>query len=292
MSNIISKYICIGLSLAWLPMNAQQIAIPRIEQMPNIPSPYLMRNWKQVATDYDNFVFNTAKAGTYLPITSINPSSGINYSNVQNIRMDSYVGQSSHGNAAEAINIIPAIVGASLAGVDKTAHLNTNWVQKVKDFFNLKNGQNVYLNGYSGSTGNDWWYEIMPNLFFYQLYTLYPNADPDFATQFTAIADRQLDVIFKLGAKTQPWTAPSFNYRAFNLLTGLPNTSSVPEPESAGSIAWLLYQAYSKTANPKYLQGAELALDFLQGWSSNPSYEIQLRCRPHECGGRDELRYG
>jgi len=66
------------------------------------------------------------------------------------------------------------------------------------------------------------------------------------------------------------------NYRAFNLLTGLPNTNSVPEPESAGSIAWILYQAYVQTKEPKYLQGAELALDFLQNWTTNPSYEIQL----------------
>ena len=66
------------------------------------------------------------------------------------------------------------------------------------------------------------------------------------------------------------------NYRAYNLLTGTPNTSSVPEPESAGSIAWLLYQAYAATGNEKYRTGAEMALDFLQNWTSNPSYEIQL----------------
>lgn len=262
--------------ICFMNINAQQTDIPRINLMPDKPSPYLMHDWKQVAVDYDNFVFNTTKTGTNLPLTNINPATGINYSDIQHIRMDTYVGQSNHGNVAEAINILPAIVGASLVGVDKTSHLNTNWVQKAKDFFNLKNGQNVYLNGYSSSTGNDWWYEIMPNVFFYQLYDLYPDADPDFATQFTTIADQQLEVLFKLGAKLQPWTAPSMNYRAFNLLTGLPNSSNVPEPETAGSIAWLLYQAYVETKNTTYLQGAELALDFLQSRTTNPSYEIQL----------------
>lgn len=269
-------YYIIVLSFFFLNSVGQQIAIPRISLMPDKPSPYLMRDWKKVAVDYDNFVFNTTKTGTYLPLTNINPAAGINYSDVQHIRMDTYVGQKNSGNVAEAINILPAVIGASLVGVDKSDHLNTNWVQKTKDFYNLKNGQNVYLNGYNSTTGNDWWYEIMPNVFFYQLYALYPEADQDFANQFRTIADRQLDVLFKLGAKLQPWTAPSLNYRAFNLLTGLPNSGSVPEPESAGSIAWLLYQAYAETKNTAYLQGAELALDFLQNLTTNPSYEIQL----------------
>jgi hypothetical protein len=259
----------------WLAF-AQQISIPRIELMPNLPAPYLLRDWKQVAIDYDNFVFNTSKTGTYLPITNISTADGINYPALNTIRMDTYVGQSDHGNVAEAINILPAIVGASLVGIDKTTHLDINWVEKIKDFYNLENGQNVYLNSYSADTGEDWWYEVMPNVFFYQLYTLYPDVDTDFDTQFTTIADRELNVLYQLGGEIQPWTVPEMNYRAFNLLTGLPNTTSVPEPETAGSIAWILYQAYNKTASPKYLQGAELALDFLENWTTNPSYEIQL----------------
>jgi len=255
---------------------AQQISIPRIDLMPNLPAPYVMRDWKQVAIDYDNFVFDTSKTGTYLPITNISTSNGINYPTLKTIRMDTYVGQTDHGNVAEAVNILPAIVGASLVGVDKTTQLNTNWVAKIKDFYNLKNGQNVYLNSYSTGTGDDWWYELMPNVFFFQLYSLYPTVDADFGTQFTTIADRELKVLNQLGGTVQPWKAPSMNYRAFNLMTGLPNSSSVPEPEAAGSISWLMYQAYTKTGNPKYLQGAELALDFLQNWTTNPSYEIQL----------------
>lgn len=256
---------------------AQQISIPRIDLMPNMPAPYVMRNWKQVALNYDNLVFDISKTGTYLPISSISATpNGVNYPDIKRIVMDSYVGQNDHGRVAEAINILPAVVGATLVGVDKTTQLNTNWVAKVKDFFNKQNGQNVYLNNYSTTTGNDWWYEIMPNVFFYQLYSLYPSVDTDFALQFTTIADRELGVLHKLGGTFQPWNPPSMNYRAFNLMTGLPNATSVPEPEAAGSISWLMYQAYIQTRSPKYRQGAELALDFLLSRTTNPSYEIQL----------------
>jgi hypothetical protein len=260
-------------SLSFYP---QQKSIPRIDQMPDFPSPYFLRDWKKVAVDYDNFVFDTELTGTYLPLTAIYSGGGINYPEINPIRMDTYVGQKNHGSVAEAINIIPAIVGASLVGIDKTAHLQTNWVLKVKDFFNRKNGQNVYLNNYSTGTGRDWWYETMPNVFFYQLLSLYPNIDPDFQTQFHTIAERQLDVVYKLGGTLQPWQYPNMNYRAFNLLTGKPLTTGVPEPEAAGAIAWILYQAYIQTQEGKYKQGAELALDFLHHWTSNPSYEIQL----------------
>ena len=43
--------------------SAQQITIPRIEQMPKIPSPYLMRDWKQVALGYDSLVFDFGRTG-------------------------------------------------------------------------------------------------------------------------------------------------------------------------------------------------------------------------------------
>jgi hypothetical protein len=267
---VICCFIAVGLC------RAEQKPVPRIEQMPNFPPAYAWRDWKKTATDYDNFVFDAAKTGTHLPLVRIHTGAGVNYPSLHTIRMDTYVGQSNHGNVAEAINIIPAIVGVSLVGVDKTSHFNTDWVTKVKDFFNLKNGQNVYLNNYSAGTGGDWWYETMPNVFFYQLAALYPGIDNDFVNQLITIADRQLEVVFRLGGTLYPWQPPHMNYRAFNLLTGKPASGGVPEPEAAGAIAWILYQAYLETQEEKYRQGADLALSFLNGWTQNPSYEIQL----------------
>jgi hypothetical protein len=264
-------YVCIVGSV----LGQQQIDVPRIEQMPDKPAPYQMKNWKQTAIDYDNFVFDVTKTGTNLPLVTVSPNAnGVNYPAVARMTMKSYVGANAV-NQAEAINIIPAIVGASLVGVDKTNHFSTNWITKVKDFFNLQNGQNVYLNAYSANTGNDWWYETMPNVFFYQLYDLYPNADSDFATQFTTVADRWLNVLYVLGGQLYPWQAPNMNHRSINLITNQ-TVGGVNEPESAGAIAWILHQAYRHTGERKYLQGAELALSFLQNWTSNPSYEIQL----------------
>jgi hypothetical protein len=116
----------------------------------------------------------------------------------------------------------------------------------------------------------------MPNVYFYQLKWLYPEATPEFESQFTEVANRWLYCVNQLGGSTTPWTNPNMNYRAFNLSTGLPLNESVPEPESAGSIAWLLYNAYRETGDRKYFEGAQLSMDFLTSFATNPSYELQL----------------
>lgn len=251
-----------------------QLDITRVQLMPNLPSPYLMRNWKDVAFKYDSIVYSLNATGQYLPVMHLK-SSGINYPSLQPILMDSYVGSASGGNQAESINIIPSLVGATLVGIDKSNQNGTNWVEKAKDFFNKANGQNVYLNGASSTSGSDWWYDLMPNVFFYQLYSQYPDTQ-DFDSQFTTIADRWLGAVKAMGGSTTPWSLPQMDYRGFNLATSTPNASGVTEPESAGTLGWLLYHAYLKTGNKKYLDGAQMAIGFLSNYGSNPAYEIQL----------------
>ena len=274
------RFILIILALIFitLPVTAQtgQLNIARISLMPDLPAPLLIRDWKTVARDYDSYVFDMTKTGQYLPLSRLGAQGEFNYADNTPIYLDSYVGASSHPNQAEAINIIPAIVGASLAGIDKSNQNGINWVARTKDFFNLKNGQLVYLNDYSTTSGNDWWYDVMPNVFFYQLKSLYPAAAPEFGTQFSTVADRWLNCVKLLGGSATPWAKPNMNYRAFNLITGLPLSESVPEPEAAGSIAWLLYNAWHETGNRKYIEGAQQAMDFLGGFGSNPAYELQL----------------
>jgi hypothetical protein len=59
-------------------------------------------------------------------------------------------------------------------------------------------------------------------------------------------------------------------------MTMKPNDTSVPEPEAAGAIAWILYMASVTTGNNDFRVGAELALESLLVYPTNPSYELQL----------------
>ena len=251
-----------------------QITIPRVEQMPNQPSPYNMRNWREVALGYDSFVYDATKTGQYLPLVRL-MSNGVNYPQNPSFGLHTYVGTNSpQGN--EAINVMPSLVGATLSGIDKSNQFGKNWVLMSQDFFNKNNGELIYLNSPNSGSGNDWWYDLMPNVYFYQLYDLYPSMGGDANFQFVSVADRFLEAVRAMGGNDAPWQKAFMNYRAWNFKTMQPNTTSVPEPEAAGAYAWVLYNAYQKTGNTAYLQGAEWSMEFLSEWTSNPSYEMQL----------------
>lgn len=252
---------------------AQQIDINRIEQMPNIPDSYEMRDWKQATIDYDNYIFDFSLTGQYLPLIWLNTNT-VNYPGHNSFGLHTVVG-TLYPESAEAINLLPAVIGAALVGIDKSSQNGYNWVLMTEEYFNKQNGAEVYLNHPGGSNWSDWWYDTMPNIFFYQLYDIYPNTG-DFEYQFRKVADRWLEAVDTMGGSTTPWRKPGMYYRAFNLITMTPYSSGVPEPEAAGAIAWILYNAFVETNNPDYRIGAEWAMEFLDGLTSNPSYELQL----------------
>ncbi len=260
-------------SFDFLPAQSGQININRIESMPNLPQPYFMRNWKQVAQKYDSLVFKQDLEGQYLPLIWYK-SSGINYPEHGRFGLHTYVGTKNPAQA-EAINILPAVIGASLVGIDKQNQFGRNWVLMCEDFFNRRPEQNVYLNNFYGQSGNDWWYDTMPNVFFYQLYDLYPETG-HFGQQFVTVADRWLEALKKMGGSAAPWKVPNLNHRAWNLSTMLPNDDGVKEPEAAGAIGWLMYMAYRRLNDEKYRIGAEWSMEFLDQFPVNPSYELQL----------------
>ncbi len=251
-----------------------QIAIPRVDMMPNQPTPYNMRNWKQVAMRYDTFVYDVTRTGQHLPLTSIVPQ-GLNYPERPFFRMHTYVGTNSPLNT-EGINVLPSLVGASLVGIDKSDQFGRNWVLMSQNFFNKTNGENLYLNAPSTTSGNDWWYDMMPNVYFYQLYDLYPDMGGEAEWQFQTIADRFAAAIRAMGGNDAPWQPAYMNYRGWRFQTMQPNATGVPEPEAAGAFAWTLYHAWKKNGNPEYLKTAEWAIEFLNNWPANPSYELQL----------------
>lgn len=262
------------LSSVSLVAQGSQISIPRVEQMPDQPAPYNVRDWREVAVRYDSFVYDAGKIGQYLPLVYVNPA-GFNYPERPVFGLHTYVGTNTPlGN--ESINVLPSLVGATLCGADKTNQYGQNWVLMSQDFFNKNNGELIYLNNRNGGSGGDWWYDLMPNVYFYQLYDLYPNIGGDAEFQFTSVADRFLGAVRGMGGNDAPWQKAYMNYRAWNFKTMQPNTTSVPEPEAAGAYAWVLYNAYKTTANPEYLQGAEWSMEFLSEWETNPSYELQL----------------
>ncbi|NND31776.1 MAG: T9SS type A sorting domain-containing protein [Saprospiraceae bacterium] len=247
--------------------------INRIENMPDQPVPYNLRNWKEVARKYDTFVYDLNKSGEFLPLVFIKDQ-GANYPENPSFGLKTYVG-SFDQTSGEAINILPSLVGATLVGIDKSNQNGNNWIVYSQDFFNHLNSENIYLNNVGARSGTDWWYDMMPNIYFYQLYDLYGDIG-EATFQFNSVADRMQAAVRQMGGSDTPWQRASMNYRAWDFVNAKPLTSGVIEPEAAGAFAWLLYHAYKKTGNKEYLKGSEWSLEFLTNLGANPSYELQL----------------
>ena len=258
---------------------AQQVHIVAIDTMPNFPQPYHMRDWRKVTIGYDSLVFNSSLSGEYLPLVT-NPGISNNYPSDPTFGLYTVVGPTQGTGTAEAINCIPAVVGASLVGINKTDQFNRNWVQMCEQWFNKANGENVYMNGLSDMTNDDFWYETMPNVFFYELNYLHPNTS-NFSSQFVSVANQFSKVVTALGGSTTPWKLPGINHEGFDFEKMVPvdvssDGNSWTEPEAAGAIGWILYNAYVETGNPQYRIGAELSMEALNNSPINPAYELQL----------------
>ncbi|MDD2197441.1 MAG: T9SS type A sorting domain-containing protein [Bacteroidales bacterium] len=251
----------------------QQINIPRISLMPNFPQPYEMRDWKKVAHGYDSLVFNQNIVGDYLPTVFFRNNS-VNYPELPSFGLHTAIGTNSP-TSGEAINIIPAIIGATLVDIDKSNQFGNNWASMAREFFNKRPQENIYLNHPQTNSGSDWWYETMPNVFFMQLKNLYPEIKV-FDDQLMVIANQWMLALRGMGASDTPWASPYMNYRAWSMSTMTPLDEGVKQPESSGAIAWILYNAYIVTGQKEYLKGAEWAMEFLNKWNDNPSYELQL----------------
>lgn len=256
-----------------IPLKAQQLSISRIDEMPDLPQPYLMRDWKRVAQLYDSTVFNQEWQGEYLPVVFFRDQS-VNYPGQPSFGLHTTIG-TVNPNSGEAINVMSAVVGASLAGIDKSNQFGHNWAAMCREYFNKREAENIYLNQPSSSSGYDWWYETMPNIFYLQLRWLYPEIGV-FDEQLETVASQWARAVYGMEGSATPWTVPSMNYRAWNMSTMSPLDAGVPEPEAAGAIAWILYQTYKSTGKEEYRVAAELSLDYLNSLETNPSYELQL----------------
>lgn len=232
-----------------------------------------MRDWKVVARGYDSLVFDFSRTGTFLPLGEIVPTT-VNYPHHPSFGLHSYVG-TNFPTTREAINCLPAVIGATLAGIDKSNQHGRNWALMAEEWFNRRPSQNVYKNGWVDDSGEDFWYLTMPNVFFYQLNALYPHTG-DFDYQLRMVAERWLQAVRVMGGRTTPWQIPNINHRGWFLQTMTPHNQGVPQPEAAGALAWLFYHAYRQTDSAKYRIGAEWAMEFLDSYGSNPAYELQL----------------
>ncbi|MBI3852393.1 MAG: hypothetical protein HY298_19225 [Verrucomicrobia bacterium] len=243
-----------------------QSRIPRVERMPNLPQPFAMRDWSQLTRDYLDLVFDFEKRGEHLPLV------GWLDAGRTMVSFPSYVGGP---NDPEAVNYLAAVVSGSLVGLDMRNYRGHDWVTLGTNFFNVEEG--VYVNRPHGSTGGSFWYDVFPNVLFYQLYELYPG-NPARDKQARSAAQKWYEACVALGGKTDPHALPNFDHTGLNLKTMKPTEQGRIEPEGAAGIAWLEYMAWLKFKDSRFLTAADWAIRSLEERpvAKSPLYEVLL----------------
>jgi hypothetical protein len=241
--------------------------IPRVQKMPRQPAPYVMRDWRKVTRDYLDFVFDFDRKGQYLPLVRWQDERR------RMIRMPAYVGNT---DGPEAINYLAAVVSGSLAGLDMRTYRGWDWVAMSTNFFNPADG--ICLDWAEQSSGGSFWYDVLPNVLFFQLGALYPG-DHTLEERMFGIAERWYQACVALGGKTQPAALPNFDHTGFDLrqMRAFDNGQRI-EPEGAAGIAWLEYRAWCRFKDRRFLTAAEWCIQALEQKPAkeNPLYEVLL----------------
>lgn len=248
-------------------------SIPSVEGMPDLPEPFILRDWKKVARDFDRLVFDESKKGEHLPIIWRDGSRKVN--EIDGFGLVSYVGDSRQGpvsNQHEAITSLAAVLGATVAGIDKSNDRGTDWVAMLPLHFHQKDGIGLYLNQ-AGTRGDSFWYDLLPSLLFYQVYGHYPETK-GFRRQFESTAQKWREVVLRLGGG--PDKLPDFDHTGFDFIASKPVDRGWKEADAAAGIACLQYLAYQKTGKKEYLETADWCLSWLRERKENPFYESIL----------------
>jgi len=253
-----------------------QYTLPRVEEMSNEPSPYLMRDWQNVTEQYVDYVLDNTKTGIYLPLCSW-ITSGF-YEGMFN--MSAYVG--SGIGSSEAINALALIVSGTLVGYDMSNYNGHDTVTGAANMYYCPS-QQMCGNNEGGCGITEFWYKMLPTIFMVQVADLYPGKGglPD---KVNAIADKLYDASVVMGGSEEPWAIPNYNHYSFNFFTMQPIDSGIwVESGSAAAFAWISYMAYTESGEPNHLTAADWGMSYLSDvvpLNQNPLYEVMLRYGP------------
>lgn len=256
-----------------------QLSIKRVEGMPNLPKPFKILDFKQLAKDYDEKVYDRDQTGKYWPLIWTDNSRknfdqetyGI-YTAMGDVRQ----GTNHHkGIFHESLASIGSVLGGSLVGINKTDQHGENYVAMLKNYFNNETKWDIIMNNtcpevaqLGGGYARDWWYDVYPNVLFYAVADFYPT-EKDYETILRSVADKFYVADSVLNG--------NYAYSFFDYANMEPKKSWIcPQQDVAAGHSYVLYAAYQKFKDEKYLEGAKSSLEVLLNQDENYFYEILM----------------
>lgn len=258
---------------------SSQINVKRVDAMADLPQPLKIIDWKAMAHNFDKTIYDFNAKGEYWPMVWMDstgknfdePVMGI-YTAVGDVRQGK---QNNKGMFHEALANMGSVLGATLVGIDKSDQNGMNYVRMLRNYFNKDTGWDIMMNNTApevallgGGYGRDWWYDVYPNLLFYAIFEKYPEEE-GFEMMARSIAEKFY--------KADSILNGNYNYSFFDYGKMKPVSSQIcAQPDAAAGHAYVLYTAYKKFGDERYLKGAISAMKALESQTINPTYELLM----------------
>lgn len=272
----------IGFSACTRPVSQPvvQISIPRIDQMPALPQPLKIIDWKKKAIQFDSLAFSFNNHAPYGPLIWLD-SSKRNFDQVT-FGLYTVIGDVRQGPAKnngefhEALTSLNSLLSAGLLGIDKTNQNGFNFVRMSQNYFNGDTGWNIVMNNTNpgvalagGGYGRDWWYDVYPNVLYYGVAALFPNVENTVFIQH-AVAEQFYKADSVLNG--------NYDYSFFDYARMKGMRNHIPwQQDVAGGHAYVLLSAWNKFRDERYLEGAKSATEALLAQKESRFYEILLQ---------------
>lgn len=257
----------------------RQINLNRVDKMADLPQPLQIIDWKKLTKQFDQTIYDFNAKGEYWPMVWMEnnnnnfkqPVMGM-YTAVGDVRQGL---QNNKGMFHEALANMGAVLSASLVGIDKSNQNGINFTGMLKNYFNRDTKWDIMMNNTApevallgGGYGRDWWYDVYPNVLFYAIYEKYPN-QKDFDWIAKSIAEKFY--------KADSILNGNYNYSYFDYRQMKPMKNQIClQQDAAAGHAWVLYAAYKKFGDKRYLKGAISAMNALESNTINPTYELLM----------------
>jgi hypothetical protein len=234
----------------WASAAEPQLDIPWVEQMPRVPQPLHVIDWKQVARDYYQVVFDPNATGPSLPAVDLSPDR-------KYFGFPAYLtpGRRPDPKNGEIFTCIGGVLGAKLMDIDMHRYAGVDWLADCKNWFDQEEGLYQDRIGQRGGVVSHVVYAYWP-LALGVMMSDANRQDPGYRHN----ADRQFAFLLQMAHAFGCPDHPDLQH-GFDIGTRTVVPIQIDwNPGNASCLAWMLYAGYQWTGNRDYLECAKAAL--------------------------------